>query len=143
MPHRELLISYGLGFGYDVKQGCRCGQTPRVTAVFEVLGWTVLEGLRSTGIPAAAGILVDATGETIVNSKYGIRYTQGKNSFYGGLFTSLLLESVAMGNRVGAIFAASVRARLPLSPRGPCCGVMFEEEREKRNSEESTSQNQR
>ena len=46
-----------------------------------------------------------------------------------GLFTSLLLESVAM---VGAIFAASVRARLPLSPRGPCCGVMFEEETEKR-----------
>lgn len=83
------VISYGLGFGYDVKRGCRCCKTPRVTAVFEVLGWTVLEGLRGTGIPAAAGILVDARGETIVNSKYGLRYTQGKNSLYGGYGNSL------------------------------------------------------
>ena len=83
------MISYGIGVGYDLQQGCRCGKTPRVTALFETLGWTVLEGLRGTGIPAATGILLDASGETIVNAKYGLRYTHGKHSLYGGYGQSL------------------------------------------------------
>ena len=83
------VLSYGLGLGYDIKQGCRCCNTARVTTVFEVVGWTVLEGLRSTGIPADLGVLVDADGETIVNAKYGLRYTQGKNSLYAGYGNAL------------------------------------------------------
>ena len=66
-----------------------CGATPRITAVVEFLGWTVLEGLRSTGVPAALGVLQDADGETIVNSKYGLRYTEGQHSIYAGFGNAL------------------------------------------------------
>ncbi|MGI9428044.1 MAG: hypothetical protein ACR2NM_05260 [Bythopirellula sp.] len=78
------VLSYGFGCGYDLLQPSKCCPSPRLTAVFEVLGWTVIEGLRSTGIPATVGVLVDANGETIVNAKYGLRYWQGKHSVYGG-----------------------------------------------------------
>lgn len=83
------VLSYGLGFGYDIMPGCECGKTPRVTAVFEMIGWTVLDGISSTGIPAESGVIVDVTGDTIVNSKYGLRYTQGKNTLYAGYGNSL------------------------------------------------------
>lgn len=78
------VLSYGIGCAYDIKQGCNCGHVSKLSGVLEVIGWSVLEGLRSTGIPADAGVLVDADGETIVNAKYGLRYTHGKNTLYAG-----------------------------------------------------------
>ena len=83
------VLSYGLGVGYDIKEGCVCCQTPTLTAVFETVGWTVLDGIRSTGVPADFGVVVDADGETIVNLKYGIRYTRGKNTVYAGYGNSV------------------------------------------------------
>ncbi|MGI9456681.1 MAG: hypothetical protein ACR2NU_08975, partial [Aeoliella sp.] len=83
------VLSYGLGFGYDLKQGCDCCNASQLTAVVELVGWSVLEGLRSTGIPAQNGVIIDATDETIVNAKYGLRYSQGKNSLYAGYGNAL------------------------------------------------------
>lgn len=83
------VLSYGVGVGYDIIDGCQCCNSPQLTAVFETIGWTVIEGLRSTGIPAASGVLVNADGETIINAKYGLRYSQGKNTIYGGFGNAL------------------------------------------------------
>jgi len=66
-----------------------------------------------------------------------------ENVFDPGLFTRSVSASVdaqRIGEFVRSGFDAIAR---PSFPQGSCRGVMFEEETEKRNSEESTSQNQR
>lgn len=84
------VLRYGLGLGYDLWQGCncRCGQK-RLTAIYEVVGWTVLDGYVTpinysqitTG--SATGIY-SAVGDTIVNGKYGLRYSYANQSIYTG-----------------------------------------------------------
>ena len=77
------ILRYGAGLGYDVLScGSRC--EPRVlTALFECVGWTVLDG-NTPEIGGTAPAIVDATGDTIVNGKYGVRYTHGVSSIYVG-----------------------------------------------------------
>jgi hypothetical protein len=78
---------YGAGVSYDVYQ--RDGL--RVTPVVEFVGWTILNGFESIGSPTGQVVpntairpdngepatkthgVQDATGETIVNAKFGIR----------------------------------------------------------------------
>jgi hypothetical protein len=63
------LLRYGLGTSYTVAQG-RWGY---VAPVAEVVGWSVLSGNEST----AAGAMVSASGDTIVNAKLGVRIGLG------------------------------------------------------------------
>jgi hypothetical protein len=45
-----------------------------LTGVFEVVGWTVLDGVV-TSIDSTDPFFEDAEGDTIVNGKYGVRYS--------------------------------------------------------------------
>jgi len=80
------VLRYGLGAAYAVVQNeCKNRQ---LFLVGEVVGWTVLDGLR-TNIDNINQNLVDftvddANGDTIINSKFGVRYTTGHHSLYVG-----------------------------------------------------------
>lgn len=90
------VLRYGLGLGYDVVQDCNsCRQPRRLTAVTEVVGWTILNGFgfdgsafldaqANGGAPIDSDFVFDASGDTIVNIKVGARYTSGPKSLYVG-----------------------------------------------------------
>jgi hypothetical protein len=86
-PMAGNVLIYGAGFGYDVYQSCNL----RVTPVAEFVGWTVLSGFESAGdkqivttpppgveVPKLHGV-EDASGDTIVNAKLGVRTYYGRN----------------------------------------------------------------
>lgn len=84
------VLRYGVGLGYDLFKGCscRCGQK-RLTAFYEIVGWTVLDGITTTYDYNTLSVLTtddieDATGDTIINGKYGLRYNWKKESVYVG-----------------------------------------------------------
>jgi hypothetical protein len=64
------VFRYGIGAGYDVY---RCNGF-RVTPVLEVVGWTLLDGQEFI---AETGVVADASGDTIINVKPGIRFGFG------------------------------------------------------------------
>lgn len=64
------VIRYGLGLGFDV---IRTGHS-RVSLVTEFVGWTVLGGKSSQLFPSGVVRVQDATGDTIVNGKVGVRF---------------------------------------------------------------------
>jgi hypothetical protein len=82
------VLRYGAGVGYTVFKGGNWSATP----IAEVVGWTVLDGkeLATDGIDAATGQninvrVLDASGDTIVNGKIGVRINFGENSsIYAG-----------------------------------------------------------
>jgi hypothetical protein len=86
------VLSYGAGFAYDVYRSCNL----RVAPVVEMLGWTVLSGYESFFLPDStfntAGLNVpsnhgvaNATGDTIINGKIGVRTYFGDSvDFYVG-----------------------------------------------------------
>lgn len=70
------VINYGIGASYDVyNNGCL-----RIAPVIEFVGWTVLGGKELTQF----GAIQDASGETIVNGKFGLRFWYGQSTFYAG-----------------------------------------------------------
>jgi hypothetical protein len=77
------VIRYGVGFAYDIFNCADCGK--RVAPVVEVVGWTVLDGLASGSNDGVTPIIEDASGDTIVNLKVGIRMASSRHdSFYVG-----------------------------------------------------------
>jgi hypothetical protein len=56
----------------------------RISPVTEFVGWTVLDGKSTFLDPAGGTVIEDATGDTIVNGKFGIRFSTGANSLYVG-----------------------------------------------------------
>lgn len=86
------ILRYGLGIGHDLYQsaGCTyCNKCPpkRITAVAEFVGWSILDGLGTVPAPPTApfgAALVDVAGDTIVNGKFGIRWTTPRKSIYVG-----------------------------------------------------------
>ncbi|MBW3599998.1 MAG: hypothetical protein KY475_22335 [Planctomycetes bacterium] len=77
------VVRYGVGTGYDLANINR-GQE-RLTAITEIVGWTVLDGMKFDGGAfldgAGAAAIQDASGDTIINLKLGLRYSLGLNSF--------------------------------------------------------------
>ncbi len=81
------ILIYGLGLGYDVYQTSNL----RITPITEVVGWTVLNGFESIfgqvvatappglELPVTHGVR-DASGDTIVNLKLGVRTYFGEHS---------------------------------------------------------------
>lgn len=81
------VMRYGLGASYKLWQPC---EHRNVTGVAEFVGWTVLNGGSAITTPGPVTRFVDATGDTIVNAKLGLRW-KCSNSFdiYGGYGRSL------------------------------------------------------
>lgn len=71
------ILRYGVGGGYDLLNLDTCGQRRRLTGTFETVGWTITSG---QGFDARSGTVFDASGDTIVNIKSGLRYTFGRRS---------------------------------------------------------------
>jgi hypothetical protein len=68
------VLEYGLGLSYDLYQG----QGFRVTPVVEFVGWTALSGKELLLLSTHAGYVKDASGDTIVNGKFGARFFFGE-----------------------------------------------------------------
>src|SRR5262249_39125038 len=79
-PGSGNVLMYGAGLGYDAyHRGCL-----RVTPITELVGWTVINGFESIpgvitpaatpglDLPVTHGV-ADATGDTIINAKIGVR----------------------------------------------------------------------
>jgi hypothetical protein len=80
------VLRYGVGIGYDVYRSC----SYRITPVLEGVGWTVLSGKESV---IGAVPVVSATGDTIINVKFGVRAYVGEHSdFYVGYGRALTGE---------------------------------------------------
>src|SRR6266852_1145605 len=91
------ILIYGVGAGYDIY---RCGNL-HVTPITEFVGWTVLSGFESFFGPVTAtappGVVIptthgvqDASGDTIVNGKVGVRtYFGHRQDLYVGWGHSL------------------------------------------------------
>ena len=71
------ILRYGIGGGYDLLNLDTCCQRRRLTGTFETVGWTITSG---QGFDASTNTPFDATGDTIVNVKSGLRYTFGRRS---------------------------------------------------------------
>lgn len=67
------IIRYGIGFSY----GERPADDLWLTPVVEVVGWTVLDGLQRETPPLTPAVIADASGDTIVNLKLGVRLGMG------------------------------------------------------------------
>ncbi len=64
----------------------------KIRPVTEFVGWTVLDGQSQFLDPSGAIIVASATGDTIVNGKFGMRFSTGVNSFYVGYGHALTHE---------------------------------------------------
>lgn len=76
------LLRYGTGFSYGERPPDRIWLTP----VVEMVGWTVLSGKESVVFGAGAPpVVLDASGDTIVNAKVGVRLGFGHcaNLYFG------------------------------------------------------------
>ena len=75
------ILRGGLGVGVDFWKNCSRCEPRTATFLFECVGWTVLDGVN---VPLDANDPTDAEGDTIVNGKYGVRFSGTKNSMYVG-----------------------------------------------------------
>jgi hypothetical protein len=75
------VLRYGLGVGYDLYESPDCCRPWKVAGVFEVVGWSVVDGFKAG---AQSDVVLDADDDTIVNGKYGLRLTAGPNTVYAG-----------------------------------------------------------
>jgi hypothetical protein len=74
------VLRYGTGLSYRVTDGCR-----PISAVAELVGWTVLDGMTAFSPTPGTSIIEDAEGDTIVNAKLGMRWRISPVSdLYGG-----------------------------------------------------------
>jgi hypothetical protein len=74
------MVRYGLGLQYGLYGTDRVLVTP----VVELVGWTVLDGKESAVYPSAV-VVKEATGDTILDAKVGVRLTwDGAGDFYAG-----------------------------------------------------------
>jgi hypothetical protein len=67
------VIRYGAGVHYDVVRECGW----RLGPVVEVVGWTMLDGKESALQPSGQVEVRDAAGQTVVNTKVGLRLGLG------------------------------------------------------------------
>lgn len=76
------ILRVGVGVGVDLIDRSTCCKTKKLTGLVEAVGWTVLDG-TSTSLTGGQQAR-DADGDTIINGKYGVRYTNGDQTAYVG-----------------------------------------------------------
>jgi len=75
------VLRYGIGINFDTFRNDRLCVTP----VAEVVGWSVLDGQVGIVYPSGVVAVQSAAGDTIINSKIGVRFSVGEHvDFYGG-----------------------------------------------------------
>jgi hypothetical protein len=84
------VLRYGAGLSYDLYQSCDC-PNDALSAVTEFVGWTVLSGLKFNPDPRIG--VQDASGDTIVNGKFGLRYRWSNQSVYAGYGVALTSQN--------------------------------------------------
>jgi hypothetical protein len=67
------VLRYGVGVSYQWLENCRM----KVSPVAEFVGWTVLSGKVAVTEPSGLSRIEDATGDTIINAKLGMRVNFG------------------------------------------------------------------
>ncbi len=80
------ILRYGTGISYNSQSGCSCH--PTFSPVLEIVGWTVLDGLETTG----NGTVSSAVGDTIVNAKLGVRANFHGDQLYAGFGQALTTQ---------------------------------------------------
>ncbi|KAA1260443.1 hypothetical protein LF1_29830 [Rubripirellula obstinata] len=85
------ILRFGMGIGHDLYQTSDCcGQNPRrLTAVAEFVGWSILDGLATVPDTPTQAQIIDVSGDTIVNGKFGLRWTDSDRSIFAGYGRSL------------------------------------------------------
>jgi len=84
------VLRYGLGASYRLND-CACRP---LSAVVEFVGWTVLNGGTAITTSPTSTLFTDATGDTIVNAKLGLRYQLNcSDSIYAGYGRALTEET--------------------------------------------------
>lgn len=89
------VLRYSIGAGYDLGRRIDCQRLSRLTFLSELVCWTVLDGFKSDevfvnnpdGPSQYEHVAADASGDTIINGIFGLRYTVGCNTFYIGYGT--------------------------------------------------------
>jgi hypothetical protein len=84
------VLRYGGGLTYDLYQSCDCCDR-RLSAVGELVGWSVLGGLKFNPLPGLG--VQSASGDTIVNAKFGLRWRSNNRSVYLGYGRALTSEA--------------------------------------------------
>lgn len=74
------ILRYGLGGSYDIWQSRQRCSDDRLSLVAELVGWSITGGYA---LSANRGP-IDVTGDTIINAKFGARYTSGPHSLACG-----------------------------------------------------------
>jgi hypothetical protein len=74
------ILRYGLGMSYLAYESCQCTIRP----VVEFVGWSVLDGQATVVGPTGQASVEDASGDTIVNVKLGVRSQFGSHELYAG-----------------------------------------------------------
>lgn len=77
------VLRYGAGISYTHPNQCPCQLS--FSPVFEMVGWTVLDGEATTTF----GPPTSASGDTIVNAKLGLRISYRGEQIYAGMGQSL------------------------------------------------------
>jgi len=67
------VVRYGAGLSYRVVDTCTC----RVAPVVELVGWSVLSGNVAVLTSPTTSVAESASGDTIVNAKFGVRFGPG------------------------------------------------------------------
>lgn len=85
------ILRYGTGVGVDLYQASDhcCGTRERLTAVAEFVGWTILDGLATVPQNSSTAQLISVDGDTTLNAKLGLRWTEPKHSLFMGYGRSL------------------------------------------------------
>ena len=80
------ILRYGTGISYSSRSACSCH--PSFSPVLEIVGWTALDGLETTG----NGTVSSAVGDTIVNAKLGVRANFHGDQLYAGFGQALTTQ---------------------------------------------------
>lgn len=81
------VMRYGVGLSYNQQPACRCQLT--ASPVFEVVGWSVLDGSFTDEV----GTIQSAAGDTIVNAKAGLRFNYDDKQIYAGMGQALTSDT--------------------------------------------------
>lgn len=84
------VLRYGLGTSYMLAEQCFHNKMSRLDGVAEFVGWTVLDGYKFNPLTPTE---LDASGDTIINVKAGLRWSVGRHAIAGSYGTALTRET--------------------------------------------------